>query len=136
MKNPHIDNILEPILTKDTRYTTEAYLFVRDGLDHTVQNLDTPRHVSGQELLGGMRDYALAEYGPVTKRVLSEWGIKECVDFGNIVFNMISVGLLGKTDEDSIEDFMGGYDFHEAFILPFKPQEPVACLIEQSVTAD
>ena len=30
-------------------------------------------------------------------------------------------------DEDSIEDFMGGYDFHEAFILPFRPSTPPRC---------
>ncbi|MEN7973664.1 MAG: Minf_1886 family protein, partial [Verrucomicrobiota bacterium] len=110
MSNPSIYELLEPVLKKDARYTAEAYLFVREGLDHTVKKLEKPRHVSGQELLDGMREHALQEYGPVAKRVLSEWGITECVDFGNIVFNLVSEGLLGKTDEDSIEDFMGGYD--------------------------
>lgn len=129
MNNPSMSELLEPILTKDDRYTAQAYAFVREGLDHTVRKLEKPRHVSGRELLDGMREYALKEYGPVTKRVLSEWGINECVDFGNIVFNLVDAGLLGKTEEDSIEDFMGGYDFHEAFIRPFKPQEPVACSI-------
>lgn len=109
-------------MEKDTRYKAEAYLFVREGLDHTVRKLDKPRHVSGQELLEGMREYALKEYGPVAKRVLSEWGINECIDFGNIVFNLVNEGLLGKTEEDSIEDFTDGYDFHEAFIKPFRPQ--------------
>jgi len=126
MKNPNIDDLLAPILRKDGRYMPEAYLFVRDGLDHTVRKLDTPRHVSGQELLDGMREYALHEFGPVAKRVLSEWGINECIDFGHIVFNLVGEGLLGKTDEDSIKDFMGGYDFHEAFIQPFCPREETA----------
>ncbi len=127
MKHPHIDDLLEPILKKDPRYTADAYHFVREGLDHTVRKLDKPRHVSGRELLDGMREYALQEFGPVSKRVLSEWGIHECIDFGNIVFNLVNEGLLGKTDEDSIEDFMGGYDFNEAFIKPFRPAEPIAC---------
>ena len=130
MKSPNIDDLLAPILEKDARYMPEAYLFVRDGLDHTVRKLETPRHVSGQELLDGMREYALEEYGPVSKRVLSEWGINECVDFGNIVFNLVGEGLLGKTEKDSIEDFMGGYDFHEAFIKPFAPKHPIACSLE------
>ncbi len=120
-------DLLEPILARDERYTVQAYAFVREGLDYTVKQLKKPRHVSGQELLGGMREYALKEYGPVAKRVLSEWGINECVDFGHIVFNLIDAGMLGKTDEDSIEDFMGGYDFHEAFIKPFRPKRPAAC---------
>ncbi|MDF7823058.1 hypothetical protein P4B35_03465 [Pontiellaceae bacterium B12227] len=124
MNNPNIYELLAPIVAKDERYTAQAYIFVREGLDHTVKNLETMRHVSGQELLEGMREYALKEYGPVSKRVLSEWGINECVDFGNIVFNLIDEGMLGKTEEDTIEDFMGGYDFHEAFITPFQPKEP------------
>ena len=127
MNNPSINELLEPILNQDDRYKAHAYIFVREGLDHTVRKLEKPRHVSGQELLEGMREYALKEYGPVTRRVLSEWGINECVDFGNIVFNLIDAGLLGKTEEDTIEDFMGGYDFHEAFIQPFQPKEPVSC---------
>ena len=133
MKTKSIEELLAPILKTDSRYTAEAYLFVREGLDHTVRKLEKPRHVSGQELLVGMRDYALGEYGPVAKRVLSEWGITECVDFGHIVFNLINEGLLGKTDEDQIEDFMGGYDFHEAFIQPFRPKTPVACPLERPV---
>lgn len=127
MNHPIIEDLLAPILEKDARYMPEAYLFVRDGLDHTVRKLEAPRHISGEELLDGIREYALAEFGPVAKRVLSEWGINECVDFGHIVFNLVGEGLLGKTDKDSIKDFMNGYDFHEAFILPFRPKEPVAC---------
>ena len=125
MKNPNIEDLLEPILTHDSRYTAEAYFFIRDALDHTVRQLETPRHISGQELLGGIRKYALGEYGPVTKRVLCEWGITECIDFGHLVFNLVNAGLLGKTDEDSIADFSGGYDFAEAFLKPFRPSEPV-----------
>lgn len=132
MTNPTIDDLLNPILERDSRYRAAAYLFVRAGLDHTVKQLAKPRHVSGQELLEGMREFALLEYGPVAKRVLSEWGINECVDFGNIVFNLVNEGLLGKTDEDSIEDFMGGYDFTEAFIQPFKPTIPLACQLDVS----
>jgi uncharacterized repeat protein (TIGR04138 family) len=54
--------------------------------------------------------------------VLEEWGIKRCVDFGEIVFNMVEISLLAKTDRDSREDFQGGYDFEDAFRKPFLPQ--------------
>ena len=124
MTHATLDDLLAPILERDSRYRAEAYIFVREGLDHTVRQLEKPRHVSGQELLEGIREYALDEYGPVARRVLSEWGINDCLDFGNIVFNLVNEGLLGKTDEDSIEDFLGGYDFHEAFIQPFRPSTP------------
>lgn len=130
MKSPHIDDMLAPILERDARYKTGAYLFVREALDHTVRQLEKPRHVSGPELLEGIRQYALAQYGPVAKRVLHEWGISECIDFGHIVFNLVNEGLLGKTNEDSIEDFSGGYDFTEAFLHPFRPKEPITCLLD------
>lgn len=135
MKKPNTNDLLDSVLKRDPRYTAEAYFFVREALDHTVRQLAKPRHISGQELLLGIRDYALGEYGPLTKRVLSEWGINECVDFGNIVFNLVNEGLLGKTDEDSIEDFIDGYDFTEAFLDPFRPQSPVACPLDRPVPA-
>ena len=134
MKYETIDEFLAPILESDPRYQVGAYLFVREGLDHTLRQLKEPRHVSGQELLEGLREYALKEFGPVSKRVLSEWGINECIDFGNIVFNLIEQGLLGKTDEDSIEDFSGGYDFTEAFIRPYRALTPPRCVIKRSVS--
>jgi len=34
---------------------------------------------------------------------------------------MVEHDLLGKTSEDSREDFKGGYDFAEAFRKPFLP---------------
>ena len=132
MTQPTIDDLLAPILASDKRYTAEAYLFVRGGLEHTVRQLDKPRHVGGQELLEGVRVYALKEYGAVTKRVLSEWGINNCIDIGNIVFNLVSEGLLGKTEEDSIEDFLGGYDFTEAFVRPFLPGQPTSGELQAS----
>ncbi len=115
---------------RDPRYAAEAYFFVREALEHSVQKLEKPRHISGQELLSGIREYAIGEYGPVTKRVLSEWGITECIDFGYIVFNLVNEGLLGKTEGDSINDFAVGYDFNEAFVRPFRPKEPIACSLE------
>ncbi len=79
------------------------------------------RHVSGQELLNGIRALALEQFGPMTVTVLEEWGVRRCEDFGEIVFNMVDNNLLAKTAEDSREDFKGGYDFDEAFRVPFQP---------------
>lgn len=122
MKHPNTDDLLQTILQRDPRYTAEAYAFVRTGLDHTVRQLDKPRHVSGQELLGGIREFALAEFGPMAKTVLNSWGIQRTEDIGEIVFNMVDSGLLGKTDKDSRADFANGYDFDEAFRKPFQPE--------------
>lgn len=81
-----------------------------------------PRHIKGQELLEGLRDYALDRYGPLAWVLLQDWGVRRCEDFGEIVFNLVDCGALGKTEDDSREDFAGGYDFETAFVAPFVPQ--------------
>ena len=82
------------------------------------------RHVSGPELLGGVRQYALKEFGPLVMTVFDSWGVHSCEDIGNMVFNLIDAGIFGKTEEDSIEDFKNVYDFDEAFVKPFAPEKP------------
>jgi uncharacterized repeat protein (TIGR04138 family) len=128
MENLDVNEVLRGLVQRDPRFTLGAYRFVQEALSFSVNWLNKPkegpdRHVSGQELLEGMRVFALKEFGPLTKRVLNEFGVFECLDFGLIVFNLIEVGLLGKNDQDSIEDFAGGYDFDEAFRLPFLPKD-------------
>jgi len=121
---------LESVVTNDPRYQREAYVFLRDALDFTTKQQKkvkgvTVRHVSGPELLDGVRRYALKEFGPMVMTVFDSWGIRSCEDVGNIVFNLIGAGVFGKTEEDSIEDFKNVYDFHEAFVKPFSPEKPV-----------
>ena len=120
------DKVLDQILEKESRYDRHAYSFVREGLDYTQKLVsdskeDRIRHVSGQELLQGMRKYALSQYGPMSKTVLNEWGICECLDFGEIVFILIEHSVLAKTKDDKLEDFDGGFSFEEAFVDPFVP---------------
>jgi len=82
------------------------------------------RHVTGPELLDGVRRYALKEFGPMVMTVFDNWGIHSCEDIGRIVFNLIGAGVFGKTEEDSIEDFKNVYDFEQAFVKPFAPEKP------------
>jgi uncharacterized repeat protein (TIGR04138 family) len=111
---------LKKIIAKDPRYSMDAYVFVRYALDYTVRTLGVQRHVTGQELLEGIRQFALDKFGPMVRFLFREWGVETCEDFGNIVFNMVDNRLLGKTEEDSIDDFSGGYDFYDAFEKPYK----------------
>src|SRR5262245_61140181 len=118
MQSVNLDEVLERITSQDARYHREAYLFLREALEHTQKGLGggqktEPRHVTGQELLHGVREHALAQYGPMAKAVLEEWGVHACEDFGEIVFNMIDHGLLSKTTNDSRDDFKGGFDFEQ-----------------------
>jgi uncharacterized repeat protein (TIGR04138 family) len=123
--------VVEDICVKDLRYNPECYSFVREGLDFTIKALKRHRensksHVSGQELLSGLREFALREFGPMSKTVLNEWGVKNCEDFGQIVFNLVSAEVLGKTDTDSLNDFKSGFSFDEAFVKPFKPRSLIS----------
>ena len=107
---------LDSIVASDTRYQREAYIFLRDALDFTTKQQKkakgtTVRHVSGPELLEGVRQYALKEFGPMVITVFDSWGIHACENIGHMVFNLIGAGIFGKTDEDSIEDFKSVYDF-------------------------
>jgi uncharacterized repeat protein (TIGR04138 family) len=139
MQQITFEQALENIQARDPRFHRDSYYFVREALDHTQkcivkENRGQLRHVSGRELLSGIRDFALAQFGPMALTVFDEWGIHNCRDFGEIVFNMVETGWLAKTETDSREDFQDGYDFNQAFRNPFLPKsklkstpDPLAC---------
>ena len=127
MHEVNFDEAVEQILVKDPRFARDAYAFVRESLDFTQkligkENRGTIRHITGQELLDGIRQFALQQFGPMAVTVFEEWGLMNCRDFGDIVFNMVEISLLAKTDKDSRDDFQNGYDFTDAFRKPFWPQ--------------
>jgi DNA-3-methyladenine glycosylase len=114
---------LKSMLRAAGPYPMEAFNFVREGLGYTVQRLhkdhealpDAARHISGQQLCLGLRDYAIEQYGLMAATVLASWHVSRTDDFGRIVFAMIDAGLMSKTDQDDLDDFRAVYDFAEAF---------------------
>jgi len=102
-------------------YPADAYLFVQQGLNYTVEKIhketdpEASHHVGGRELCDGLRELALNNWGLLARIVLSRWNITSTMDFGRIVFAMVEHDLLQKTDEDTIEDFRQVYDFRAAF---------------------
>ena len=126
MQEVNFDEAVEQILAQDNRFHRDAYGFMREALDFTQkligkENQGKVRHVTGKELLDGIRQFALNQFGPMAATVFEEWGIRQCSDFGDIVFNMVKIGLLAKTETDTRDDFQGGYDFTGAFRRPFWP---------------
>ena len=129
MEDLEFAEIVSLICKEDARFERKAYDFVRQGLDHTVKELrkregaraERSRHVTGPELLEGMRVFALDQYGPLAKTVLNAWGVKRCRDFGDIVFNLIEYNVFSKTENDRPEDFADLYTFEEAFVKPYQP---------------
>jgi len=111
---------IEKILVRHSAYKLEAYHFLLAALHHTVSQLKKPRHVSGKELLEGIRSYALEQYGPLARTVLNYWGLHETVDFGHIVFALVEAGILRKQPEDTLQDFEKVFDFKDAFDKGYK----------------
>jgi uncharacterized repeat protein (TIGR04138 family) len=123
---------LADVVKKDPRYAYEAYEFVFGALEHTQRMLDRiPQkgggsgpaaqcHVSGPELLHGIRDLALREFGLMARTVFHMWGIQRTRDFGEIVFRLVEAELMSKTPEDSLDDFHDVYDFDEALVREYR----------------
>jgi len=131
---------LKRLVDEDRRYKLEAYIFVQNALSYAQEHLkmgsgppleiqgpdpevtETTRHVTGRELCEALRLYALDQFGLMSKLVLDNWGIRSTSDFGEIVFNLIGIGRLRKSETDRREDFNEVYDFNEAFCDKFQIQ--------------
>jgi len=124
------------VVQRDPRYSYEAYEFLFHALHHTQKMLgreppeiaegqtplsvDKRHHISGQELLHGVRDLALREFGLMASTVFRQWGIRCTDDFGEMVFNLVGAGLMSKTDEDSRADFHAVYDLDQALVEGYR----------------
>lgn len=121
MHHPRIEDLVK----RDPRYPLEAYEFIFAALTHTQVMLgrrpvyepgaeEEQHHVSGQQLMLGVRDLALREFGMLARTVFRMWNVNSTGDFGNMVFNLIDAGLMSKTDRDDLSDFQEVYDLDEA----------------------
>jgi len=99
----------------------------RDGAEGTA------RHVTGQEVLAGLRAHAIELFGPLARAVWSSWGVRETLDWGQIVFLLVDNKLLSRQESDTIEDFRGGFDFEQELVRDYRvpvgedlggPEEP------------
>ena len=133
MQTIDFEGELNQIVEKDPRFDREAYVFLRQALDFChrseikagkkarIPEKTGENHISVAQLLDGIRQYALHEYGPMSMMVLNAWGIRSSQDFGEIVFKMVEHRLLSVTEQDTREEFAKGFDFFEAFRVPFLP---------------
>lgn len=120
MNNTHIDTtIRERLRELDNRYEERAYAFVLMALEEVVGRLPRRRHVTGEELVEGCRDLAIRLYGPISKTVLEHWNVSTTRDFGEIVFNLLEVGVLSKDRDDDKSDFDDIFDFADVFEVQY-----------------
>ena len=110
------DEVIRDIASRDPRYRVEAYAFLLESLDFTIERRGKgKKHVTGAELAEGFRDLAVQQFGFLARAVLAEWGIRATDDVGEMVFHLIGEDLLQKTADDRREDFHDLFDFSDAF---------------------
>lgn len=124
MKREEFTRKVRELVKEDSRYKVPAYHFVADAVSRTAKEVrhastESGRHITGRELLEGIRRSALDKFGALALDVLEDWGVKRTEDFGHIVFRMVDKGLLGSSSRDTPADFANGYDFRETFLKPF-----------------
>jgi uncharacterized repeat protein (TIGR04138 family) len=122
-----VSDPIRDLAQKDGRYSPEAFRFLFDSLEVAIrlagksEEKGQARHVTGREVLDGMRRHALATFGPLAPEVWRTWGVHETLDWGRIVFLLVEAGLLNRQETDTIDDFRDGYDFEEAFVRDYRP---------------
>jgi len=117
-----LEERLKVVVARDGRYHINAYRFVYEALDYTVKQLEKKRHISGRELLEGLKNLAIEQFGGLAVMVFDVWGVRKTADFGNLVFNLVEADLMSRSDEDTREDFDGVYEFKEVFRIDSKPR--------------
>ena len=122
MVNQEFYTLIDQICDVDPRYKSDAYEFLMEALAFTQKRFKRSKHVSGEELLEGIKQLLMHKFGPMTLLVLNHWGIRSTEDFGNIVFNLVDNKILSKDSEDNIDSFQNGYDFNEVFDRGYRKQ--------------
>jgi len=102
------------ILKQDCRYEFDAYEFVLEAVQKTAAALPQARYLAAEELLSGISKLARREFGAFDADVFALWGVKTASDIGNIVYNLIGVGVLFADERDRKSDF----DIEFNLILP------------------
>lgn len=134
-----IEQSIAALARQDGRYHVDAYLFVFDSLAYARDTMQLmgdveeeeaaegeleedfeERHLTGQQLCEAIRRLALEQFGYMAKLVFNQWGVTKTDDFGHIVFNLIEVGQMRKTEHDRREDFFGVFDFDEDLVANYK----------------
>jgi uncharacterized repeat protein (TIGR04138 family) len=125
-----MNDALRKLALQDGRYSPEAFRFLYESLEHALrltgrEHAEGPdRHVSGREVLEGMRACATQQFGPLAAHVWRSWGVRESLDWGRIVFLLVEHKMLKRQDGDKIEDFAENFDFDEFFERRYRPQVP------------
>jgi uncharacterized repeat protein (TIGR04138 family) len=109
------EGIMDRIRMREQRFDERAYVFILAALEYCQQRLDERRHITGRELALACRDLALERFGVMARLVLEHWGLRTSADIGDVVFTLVDLELLMSQPTDSREEFIGVFDFDQAF---------------------
>lgn len=121
-----MEDDLRQLALNDGRYSPEALRFLFESLEFAIRLAGKEeaeggdRHVTGQEVLAGMREHAKRTFGPLAGAVWRQWGVHETLDWGRIVFLLVDAGMLNRQESDTIEDFANGFDYEQAFVRDYE----------------
>jgi uncharacterized repeat protein (TIGR04138 family) len=115
------------ILEHDSRYDSRAYDLVVYAVTAAAEkkgkaeNSKSPiKHATAEDVMMMFREVVLDCYGPMSMTVLNDFGIHSTEDIGEIMKNLCSAKFIAKSETDSFDDFVGGFNFTEAFVWPFE----------------
>ena len=112
--------LLSPGNRLDGRYGLGAVKFVYEGLSYTAKKVaNEPRHVSGQTLSDGLRQFAIERWGRLAMLALGSWGVHTTRDFGEIVYMLIDNKWMSAQPGDHIDHFNNVYEFETVFKREF-----------------
>lgn len=114
-----LHRIIEDLAAERGVFRPESYFFALEALEQAMEALDSPTHISGEDLLDWIRRLGAERFGPMAPEVFRSWGVHSTLDFGRIVFHLVDRDLLRKREEDSLADFLDKFDFEEAFSPKF-----------------
>ncbi|UCG53295.1 MAG: hypothetical protein JSW58_07010 [Candidatus Latescibacterota bacterium] len=104
---------VKKICERDNRFKPEAYAFIMESLEYTLQRFGEHRHVTATELLTGLFDLAKEKFGLLAHTVLTDWGLETAKDIGLAVYYLVDAEVLTKQAGDRFEDFDQEYDLKE-----------------------
>lgn len=116
------ESAVEAIMQRHPEYAPDAYEFMRLALDYTVEQQPAEKkgkHLDARELYLGTCAYALEQYGTMAREVLGFWGVNSASDIGDLVYNLIEVGVFGKQEGDTREQFDHLPDMEQILLAPF-----------------
>ncbi len=115
MGNAKTSDAVAGMVKRNPKFKGEAYQFVLESIRAWMTGLESPRHVSAEEVADAVRVAALKRFGPLARSVLEHWGLHSTRDIGLVVFTLVDHDYLVKRSEESLDDFAGLYRFDDAF---------------------